>query len=151
MSPNVEYSTYDSQLKNMEPLLLLFYIFSGLQLCQTRRAAHAELFIVPILWHGPNNQLTEIKEAISFSQLITRTVTVIPDLLEHKFSDGGVNWMRSNELFDLPSLEKSKIKYILLDNLLKDWDGALDAVLFFRNEEFPQASGADTGSCVLSS
>ncbi|KAG2426206.1 hypothetical protein HXX76_013187 [Chlamydomonas incerta] len=90
--------------------------------------ATAPLYIVPVLWHGPNNQITTIKEAISLAYLLTsggrkrgqasrRAVVAIPDLQEHKFSDGGVHFMFAAELFDLGALAAAGVEYVPLAQL----------------------------------
>ncbi|GLI71237.1 hypothetical protein VaNZ11_016358 [Volvox africanus] len=118
--------------------VLLFWL--PLRVCQAKRILQNEIFIVPILWHGPNNQITEIKEALSLSFLLPGSVAVIPNLQEHKFSDGGVHRMFSKELFDNKILRSSNLSYILLDDLRKTWDGVLDVILFLRDEDFPRVS-----------
>ncbi|GIL80067.1 hypothetical protein Vretifemale_9254, partial [Volvox reticuliferus] len=116
--------------------LLLFWL--TLRVCQPKRILQNEMFIVPILWHGPNNQITEIKEALALSFLLPGSVAVVPNLQEHKFSDGGVHEMFSKELFDIKFLRSSNATYILLDDLRKAWDGVLDVILFFRDEDYPR-------------
>jgi hypothetical protein len=119
---------------------LLISLCLALRLVESRHIQRHEMFIVPILWHGPNNQVTEIKEALSLSHLVPGSITVVPNLSEHKFSDGAVNPMHSKELFNFQTLTRAGAHYILLDDLRKNWNGELDVIIFFRDEKFPGVS-----------
>ncbi|KAG2436023.1 hypothetical protein HYH02_011735 [Chlamydomonas schloesseri] len=94
-------------------------------------------YIVPILWHGPNNQATTIKEAIALASLLPDATVVLPDLQEHKFSDNAAHRMLVSELFDLSAISKAGVSYVQLHQLRKAWDGQLDVLLYFRDEKFP--------------
>ncbi|PNW79651.1 hypothetical protein CHLRE_08g361600v5 [Chlamydomonas reinhardtii] len=94
-------------------------------------------FIVPVLWHGPNNQATSIKEAIALASLLPGATVVLPDLAEHKFSDSAAHRMLLDELFDLDAISKAGVSFVQLHQLRKQWDGQLDVLLYFREEKFP--------------
>eukprot|EP00198_Chlamydomonas_reinhardtii_P006673 XP_001696009.1 predicted protein [Chlamydomonas reinhardtii] len=77
------------------------------------------------------SQITTIKEAISLAHLLTsgdrrrgqagsrRVVVAIPDLQEHKFSDGGARFMFASELFDLAALTAAGVDHVqsMLDDM----------------------------------
>ncbi|EFJ43785.1 hypothetical protein VOLCADRAFT_95914 [Volvox carteri f. nagariensis] len=118
--------------------LLNFSVF--LRLCQPMHTSHGKLFIIPVRRYGPNNQMTEIKEAISLSFLLPGSVLVIPNLMEHKFSDGTANEMSSKELFEIGLLTQAEVRFVFLDDLRKHWNGALDVIVYFRDDKFPQVN-----------
>ncbi|EFJ43784.1 hypothetical protein VOLCADRAFT_106625 [Volvox carteri f. nagariensis] len=49
--------------------------------------------------------------------------------------------MLSKELFDFTVLDRADVPFVLLDEFLKTWDGVLDAIFFFRDDEFPPIDG----------
>ncbi|KAG2497292.1 hypothetical protein HYH03_004875 [Edaphochlamys debaryana] len=90
-------------------------------------------YLIPFMWHGPNNQINTIKETLALAKVLGRT-TVLPDLQSHMFTDKSKNSMRFKDLFDLPYI-KEHADVILLEELEAKlggsaWDRTLDAVLY---------------------
>ncbi|PNH01267.1 hypothetical protein TSOC_012859, partial [Tetrabaena socialis] len=99
-----------------------------------------ETFIVPLLWHGPNNQITTLKEGISLALLLNVSVLLPDTLLSHKFSDGGPDLqLVTNELFDVRLLRAAGVAHSFISGAEQagGWNRTLDALLYFRDEPFP--------------
>ncbi|PNH07178.1 hypothetical protein TSOC_006413, partial [Tetrabaena socialis] len=107
-------------------------------------------FLIPLLWNGPNNQVSAIKETLALAHLLAggtggggaAFTTVLPDLLAHEFTDDGKHPnqpMVFEELFDREALRAGGVDHVLLRELRTSggWGGNLSAVVCFRDYHWP--------------
>ncbi|KAG2486715.1 hypothetical protein HYH03_014643 [Edaphochlamys debaryana] len=101
--------------------------------------------LVPILWHGPNNQITSAKEVLALAKLLEgdgpgdNITLVLPDLNEHYSEHMRKVKMLFSELFDMNALRRGRVNHVLMHDLMASgWDGQLDAVVMLRDKSsFP--------------
>ncbi|PNW74191.1 hypothetical protein CHLRE_13g588850v5 [Chlamydomonas reinhardtii] len=102
------------------------------QIAKLEAAEEKQQYLIPFMWHGPNNQINEIKEALALAKILGRTI-VLPDLQAHLWTDQNKEPMLFKELFDVAHV-KANADAVLMAELpaalgRPEWAGEMDAAL----------------------
>ncbi len=100
-------------------------------------------FLVPYMWHGPNNQINAIKETLAVALLLNRTVA-IPDLHTHLFTDKESQPMPFEDLFDFQQLKRG-MDVVLLRQVKESWGNQLTAAALFVPRDVAMVRGVGGG------